>query len=120
MTRHIKDSFRRYISGQIAFTHKNYRLFMVGQSFSLIGTWIQRMAMIWLSYQLTGSAFLLGLVGFCEQIPIFLLAPFAGVYADRWDKHKALCRIEAFALVQAFILGILTLTGAVNIYHIIA
>lgn len=93
---------------------------MVGQSFSLIGTWIQRMAMIWLSYQLTGSAFLLGLVGFCEQIPIFLLAPFAGVYADRWDKHKALCRIEAFALVQAFILGILTLTGAVNIYHIIA
>lgn len=92
---------------------------MVGQSFSLIGTWIQRMAMIWLSYQLTGSAFLLGLVGFCEQIPIFVLAPFAGVYADKWDKHKALCRIEAFAMIQALILGILTLTGTVNIYHII-
>lgn len=92
---------------------------MVGQSFSLIGTWIQRMAMIWLSYQLTGSAFLLGLVGFCEQIPIFVLAPFAGVYADKWDKHKALIFIEAFALIQALILGILTLTGVVTIYHIV-
>lgn len=119
MLKKITDSARKYFLEQKALTHKNYRLFMVGQSFSLIGTWIQRMAMIWLSYQLTGSAFLLGLVGFCEQIPIFILAPFAGVYADKWDKHKALCRIEAFAMIQALILGILTLTGTVNIYHII-
>ncbi|UAY56434.1 MFS transporter [Arachidicoccus terrestris] len=119
MLKKITDSVRKYFLEQKALTHKNYRLFMVGQSFSLIGTWIQRMAMIWLSYQLTGSAFLLGLVGFCEQIPIFILAPFAGVYADKWDKHKALCRIEAFAMIQALILGILTLTGTVNIYHII-
>ena len=93
---------------------------MVGQSLSLIGTWIQRMAMIWLAYQLTGSPFLLGLVGFCEQVPIFIIAPFAGVYADRWDKHRALCRIEALAMVQASLLGILTLTHVVQIWHIIA
>ena len=77
------------------------------------------MAMMWLVYQLTHSAFLLGVVGFCEQVPIFLIAPFAGVYADRWNKHKALCRIEAFASVQAFLLGILTLFNVVEIWHII-
>ena len=119
MRKKIADSIRKYLKDQKALTHKNYRLFLVGQSFSLIGTWIQRLAMIWLSYQLTGSAFLLGLVGFCEQIPIFVLAPFAGVYADKWDKHKALCRIEALAMIQALVLGVITLTGAVNIYHII-
>jgi len=119
MPNKIANSIRKYLQDQKALTHKNYRLFLVGQSFSLIGTWIQRLAMIWLSYQLTGSAFLLGLVGFCEQIPIFVLAPFAGVFADKWDKHKALCRIEALAMIQALVLGILTLTGSVNIYHII-
>lgn len=92
---------------------------MVGQTLSLIGTWIQRMAMMWLVYQLTHSALLLGVVGFCEQIPILLIAPFAGVYADRWDKHLALSRIEAFALLQAFILGLLTLLNLVEIWHII-
>src|SRR6185437_9178481 len=109
----------RYFLQQKALFHRNYRLFMVGQTLSLIGTWIQRMAMMWLVYRLTGSAFLLGVVGFCEQIPIFLIAPFAGVYADRWNKHKALCRIEAFALAQAFLLGLLTLLGVVDIWHII-
>lgn len=75
---------------------------------------------MWLVYKLSNSALLLGVVGFCEQIPIFLIAPFAGVYADRWDKHKALIRIETFALAQAFLLGILTLFGLVQIWHIIA
>jgi len=92
---------------------------MVGQTLSLIGTWIQRMAMMWLVYQLSHSAFLLGLIGFCEQVPIFLVAPFAGVYADHWNKHKALRRIEALALVQAFLLGLLTLFGIVQIWHIV-
>jgi len=92
---------------------------MAGQTLSLVGTWIQRIAMMWLVYQLTNSAFLLGVVGFCEQIPIFLIAPFAGVYADRWDKHKALCRIEALALAQAFLLGLLTLFHVIQIWHII-
>lgn len=113
------NRIRAYFLQQKALFHYNYRLFIVGQTLSLIGTWIQRMAMIWLAYQLTGSAFLLGVVGFCEQVPIFLLAPFAGVFADRWNKYKALCRIEVFALVQALLLGILTLTGVVQIWHII-
>ncbi|MGF7231658.1 MFS transporter [Arachidicoccus sp.] len=113
------NSLQRYFLQQKALFHRNYRLFMVGQTLSLIGTWIQRMAMIWLAYQLTGSAFILGVVGFCEQVPIFLIAPFAGVFADRWNKHKALCRIEMLALIQAFILGIITLLGIVHIWHII-
>lgn len=110
---------REYFYQQKALFYRNYRLFMVGQTFSLIGTWIQRMAMMWLVYRLTDSPFLLGVVAFCEQAPIFLIAPFAGVYADRWDKHKALCRIEALALVQALLLGILTLMNMVEIWHII-
>ena len=110
----------RYFKEQKALFYRNYRLFMVGQSLSLVGTWIQRMAMMWLIYQLTHSALLLGVVGFCEQVPIFLIAPFAGVYADKWDKHKALCRIEAFASLQALILGLLTLFNVVQIWHIIA
>jgi predicted MFS family arabinose efflux permease len=115
----IKTRIQKYSQQQKALYYRNYRLFMTGQTLSLIGTWIQRMAMMWLVYQLTNSAFLLGVVGFCEQVPIFLIAPFAGVYADRWDKHKALCRIEALALAQAFILGLLTLFNAVQIWHII-
>lgn len=110
---------KAYFLQQKALFHRNYRLFMAGQTLSLIGTWIQRMAMMWLVYQLTHSAFLLGLIGFCEQVPIFLIAPFAGVYADRWNKHKALCRIEALALIQAFVLGLLTLLHLVQIWHIV-
>ena len=116
---HIGTYFQNYFHQQKALFYRNYRLFLVGQCMSNIGTWIQRMAMIWLAYKLTNSALLLGLVGFCEQIPIFLLAPFAGVYADRWDKHKALTRIEILAMLQALILGVLTFTGAVHIAYII-
>lgn len=109
-----------YFKQQIALTHRNYRLFLVGQSLSLIGTWIQRIAMIWLAYRLTNSPFILGLIGFCEQIPIFIIAPFAGVFADRWDKHRALIRIESLAMLQAVLLGILTLTHVIQIWHIVA
>lgn len=77
------------------------------------------MAMIWLAYTLTKSPLLVGLVGFCEQIPIFVIAPFAGVFADRWDKHKALIRIESMAMLQAAVLGVLTFAGVVHIAHII-
>lgn len=119
MTIEKRNRIQRYFLSQKALFYKNYRLFMAGQTLSLVGTWIQRIAMMWLVYQLTNSAFLLGVVGFCEQIPIFLIAPFAGVYADRWDKHKALCRIEALALAQAFLLGLLTLFHVIQIWHII-
>jgi len=65
------NRIRNYFSEQKALFYRNYRLFMVGQTLSLVGTWIQRMAMMWLVYKLTNSAFLLGVVGFCEQVPIF-------------------------------------------------
>ncbi len=113
------NRIRNYFLEQKALFYRNYRLFMVGQTLSLIGTWIQRMAMMWLVYQLTHSAILLGVVAFCEQVPIFLIAPFAGVYADRWNKHLALCRIEAFAMLQALLLGVLTLLNMVEIWHIV-
>ncbi|QEC52873.1 putative MFS family arabinose efflux permease [Anseongella ginsenosidimutans] len=116
--RKITRNFRLYFYRQKALFHRNYRLFMAGQVLSLTGTWIQRLAMMWLAYQLTGSEFLLGMVAFCEQIPILLLAPLAGVYADRWNKHKALIYIEGFGMLQAILLGILTLAGMVNIWHI--
>lgn len=119
MTPWNSNRIREYFLQQKALFYRNYRLFMVGQTLSLIGTWIQRMAMMWLVYQLTHSALLLGVVVFCEQVPIFLIAPFAGVYADRWDKHLALCRIEAFAMLQAFLLGLLMLLHMVEIWHII-
>ena len=73
-----------------ALRHRNYRLFFSGQSISLIGTWLTRIATSWLVYRLTGSALLLGVVGFAGQIPTFLLAPFAGVWVDRTDRHRLL------------------------------
>lgn len=115
----VRNRFRNYLKQQKALSFRNYRLFVVGQTFSLIGTWIQRMAMMWLVYRMTNSAFLLGLVGFCEQIPILILAPFAGVYADRWNKHKALSRIDTIAMLQALILGILTLFNMVTVWHLV-
>ena len=75
-----------------ALQHRNYRLFFSGQSVSLVGTWITRVATSWLVYRLTGSELLLGLVGFCGQIPTLLLAPFAGVLVDRWNRHRILRR----------------------------
>lgn len=116
----ITRNIRLYFYKQKALFHRNYRLFMVGQVLSLTGTWIQRLAMMWLAYQLTGSEFLLGMVAFCEQIPILLLAPIAGVYADRWNKHRALIFIEGFGMLQALFLGLLTLGGWVNIWYIMA
>ena len=70
-----------------ALRHRNFRLFFGGQSISLIGTWMTRIATAWLVYRLTGSAWLLGIVGFCGQIPTFLLAPFAGVWVDRLNRR---------------------------------
>src|ERR1700755_251879 len=84
-----------------ALRHKNYRLFFTGQSVSLIGTWMTRIATSWLVYRLTGSALLLGLVGSAGQIPSSLLAPFAGVLIDRWDRHKLLVVTQALAMLQS-------------------
>jgi MFS family permease len=99
--------------------YRNYRLFFGGQSLSLIGTWMQRIAMPWLVYHMTGSAFLLGVVSFAGQIPTFLLAPFAGVLTDRFNRYKVLLITQIVSLIQALILAILALTGSIQMWHIV-
>ncbi len=102
-----------------AFKYRNYRLFFGGQGVSLIGTWMQNIAMGWLVYSLTGSALLLGVVGFCSQIPVFILSPFAGVLADRMNRYKILLVTQTLAMLQAFVLAYLVLSGKVQVWHII-
>ncbi|MGZ3606579.1 MAG: MFS transporter [Syntrophales bacterium] len=102
-----------------ALHHRNYRLFFGGQSVSLIGTWMQQIAMSWLVYRLTNSAFLLGLVSFSSQIPVFLFASIAGVYADRWNRHRILVVTQILSMIQALTLAFLALTGAIQVWQII-
>jgi MFS family permease len=102
-----------------ALHHKNYQLFFGGQGISLIGTWMQQIAMSWMVYRLTDSALLLGIVGFSSQIPIFLLASFAGVYADRWNRHRILIVTQTLSMIQALTLALLTLTGTIEVWHIV-
>lgn len=102
-----------------ALRHRNFRLFFAGQSISLVGTWMQRIALGWLVYRLTHSAFLLGLVSFSGQIPVLLLAPFAGVLADRLNRHRLLILTQSTAMIQAAILAALVLTDVVQIWHLI-
>ena len=98
-----------------AFRSRNYRLFFWGQSISLIGTWMTRVATSWLVYRLTDSAFLLGLVGFLSQIPALFLSPLAGVWVDRWDRHRAMVITQTLAMAQSLALAVLTLTHTINI-----
>ena len=102
-----------------ALRHRNFRLFFSGQSVSLIGTWITRIATSWLVYRLTDSALLLGLVGFCGQIPTLLLAPFAGVLVDRWDRHKILVWTQALSALQSFALAGLALSGTITVHWVL-
>jgi MFS family permease len=102
-----------------ALRHRNFRLFFSGQSISLIGTWMTRIATSWLVYRLTGSALLLGLVGFMGQIPTFLLAPFAGVCVDRLDRRQVLLWTQALAAVQSLLLAGLTLSKRITIGEIL-
>ena len=85
-----------------ALRHRNYMLFFSGQTVSLIGTWMTRIATAWLVYRLTHSAFLLGLVGFAGQIPVLLLGPFAGVWVDRWNRHRVLIVTQTLSMLQSF------------------
>ncbi len=104
----LKDIFR-------SLHYRNFRLFFIGQSISLIGTWIQRIALPWLVYDLTKSAFLLGLIGFAGQIPMFFIAPFAGVLTDRLNRYQLLIATQVFAMLQAFILAFLVLSDQINV-----
>ncbi len=103
-----------------ALRHRNFRLFFGGQSISLIGTWMTRVATSWLVYRLTKSPLLLGTVGFAGQIPTFLLAPIAGVIVDRIDRRKVLVWTQALAMVQSLVLAWLTLSHRVTITQVLA
>lgn len=104
----LADMFR-------ALQYKNYRLFFMGQGLSLIGTWMQQIAMSWLVYRLTGSVLLLGVLGFASQFPSFLLGPFAGVVSDRYNRHRLLIVTQALSMVQAGLLTALVMTGHVTV-----
>jgi MFS family permease len=103
-----------------ALRHRNYRLFFSGQTVSLVGTWITRIATSWLVYRLTHSVFLLGVVGFFGQIPTLLLAPFTGVLIDRWDRHRILVVTQILAMLQSVALAVLTLAGIITVTEILA
>ncbi|MBN1596400.1 MFS transporter [candidate division FCPU426 bacterium] len=103
-----------------ALSNRNYRLFFFGQGISLIGTWMQTISIGWLVYRLTHSPFLLGMVGFAGQIPMVFLTPFAGVLSDRWQRRRVLLATQILAMLQAFILAFLTLTGLIRIWHLMA
>ncbi len=103
-----------------AFKYKNYRLFFGGQSVSLIGMWMQSIAMSWLVYRLTNSAMLLGVVGFVNQIPSFMLSPIAGVFADRWDRRFMLIGTQSLLMVQSLTLAGLVISGVVAVWHLVA
>ena len=105
--------------------HRNFRLFFGGQSVSLLGTWMQQTAMTWLVYRLTqehhqDSAFLLGVTGFAGQIPVLVVGPFAGVFSDRWHRHRIIIATQTLSMLQAFLLWILTAAGAITVWQLIA
>jgi MFS family permease len=102
-----------------ALRHRNFRLFFGGQTISLIGSWMTRVATSWLVYRLTGSALLLGTVSFAGQIPTFIFAPFAGVWIDRLDRRQVLVWTQTLAMAQSFALAALTFTGYISINWIL-
>lgn len=103
-----------------AFRSRNYLLYFCGQGVSLVGTWIQSTTMSWLVYRLTGSPALLGVVAFAGQVPAFALAPVAGVVTDRWPRRTALLVTQGCAMAQAGVLGWLTFSGLIQVWHLVA
>src|SRR3569832_870928 len=108
----------RWPSALRALNHRNFRLFFAGQLVSLTGTWLQTVAQSWLVYRLTGSATLLGLVGFSGQIPVFLLAPFGGAMADRHHRRSIIIATQTASMLTALFLAALTLTGRIQVWHV--
>lgn len=102
-----------------AFSHRNFRLFFFGQSLGVIGYWVQQIAMSWLVYRLTGSAWLLGVTAFAGQIAVLVLAPFGGLWADRVERRKLLVVTQAAAAVPAFTLAVLAHLEVVEVWHVI-
>src|ERR1044072_9346986 len=102
-----------------ALQHRNFRLFFGGQSISLVGTWVTRVATSWLVYRLTGSELLLGVTGFAGQIPLLLLAPFGGVLVDRWNRHRMLVVTQILSALQSVALAVLALSGRITVAEVI-
>jgi MFS family permease len=103
----------------LALHHRNFRLFWFGQMISLIGTWMQSIGQAWLVLELSHSAFMLGLVGALQFLPVLLFALFGGVFADRWPKRRVLLFTQSSAMILAFVLWILIFTGLVQIWQIL-
>ena len=112
------DERMKWPSALRALNYKNFRLFFGGQMISLTGTWIQTVAQSWLVYRLTGSAALLGLVGFSGQIPVFLLAPIGGALADRYHRHRIILTTQAASMLLALLLAGLTFTGRIQVWQV--
>jgi len=109
----------RWSAGMRALTHRNFQLFFSGQLISLIGTWMQTVALSWLVYRMTGSSLLLGTVGFASQFPVFLMAPVGGATADRTNRHRLVITTQTVAMILAFILAGLTLAHRVREWHVL-
>ena len=102
-----------------AMRHRNFQLFIIGQLISLIGTWMQTTAQQWLVYELTGSAALLGVFGFANQVPMLFLAWMGGYVGDRYNRHRGVMTTQTFSMILAFVLAALTLTHYVNKWNLI-
>jgi MFS family permease len=102
-----------------ALRHRDLRLFLFGQGISLIGTWMQQVAMSWLVYRMTGSALVLGVIAFCSQFPCFLVAGVAGALADRWSRYRMVVVAQLGLMIEATVLATLVLTGTVQVWHLI-
>ena len=102
-----------------AFRHRNFRLYFSGQIVSIAGTLVQGVALSWVVYQLTGSALLLGLVGFAGQIPLFLFTPLAGVFVDRHSRHRILVITQTLSMVLALLLAALAYGRCLNVWGIV-
>ena len=103
-----------------ALRSRNFKLFVAGQGVSLIGTWMQQVAMSWLIYRLTGSALMLGILGFTSQIPTFLIAPAAGVLADRAYRRRLLIVTQTLSMIQALVIAGAVFFEAIEVWHLIA
>ncbi len=101
-----------------ALRHRNFQLFFSGQLISLTGTWMQSVAQAWLVYRMTGSALLLGSVGFIGQIPIFLVSPLGGIVADRYDRRRVVIATQVASMALAVTLAALTLTHRITVQDI--
>jgi MFS family permease len=119
MLRRFKQIFTSFLPLLFrSLKHRNYRLYFAGQSISLMGTWIQNIALGWLVYRLTGSAIYLGVIAFASQIPSLFITPFAGVYADRFNRRHTLIITQTLAMVTAIILALFVITDIAKIWHL--